>query len=256
MAMTLRRGVLASRDVWWMDAAVAARCPDFARAETIYEGTYTRITRHPDCPGLISKLSRVKTAPRDHVRKYWASQAKREMAANRIMQGLGIKTASLIGQGIRIAPWARAESLLFMDELPPHETLRVVLTRSLGNAQRATLLDRVARDIAVLYRNGYHHKDCHLENVLLTQAGAAILDTGCPDLVWIDNDLRYSAREDRACRRLDASLRQLAFTSRHFISPDEWRLLADRLRIHLAATELGRVLAATCVPAFTQDVGT
>jgi hypothetical protein len=254
MGMTIRRGVLASRDIWWIDATIAARCPDFARAETIYEGTYTRISRHPDCPGLISKLSWVKTAPRDNVRKYWASQAKREMAANRVMRRLGMQTASLTGFGIRIAPWVRAESLLLMGALPPHDTLRVVLRRTTEKTRRTVLLDRIARDIAALYRNGYHHKDCHLENVLLTHASEALPATSAPELVWVDNDLRYSVRADHACRRLDASLRQLAFTSRNFISTSEWHQFAATLSEHLCVTDLGRVLAATSVPAFVQTL--
>ena len=250
--MTLRRGVIATGDLWWLDAAIAAELPDYASAEPVYEGTYTRIWRHPDRASLVSKLSRVKTAPRDNLRKYWASQARREIAANRTMQRLGIATAQLLGFAIPLAPLARAESLLFMRELPAHETLRVVLRRTTDEASRAALLDRVAADIAALYRNGYHHKDCHLENVLrLSVAG----DTSSPEipggeLIWIDNDLRHSTRPSHARRRLAGSLAQLRYTSRDFVSAAEWRLFAQRLSRDMRSTALGRTLAATTVAEF------
>jgi hypothetical protein len=93
-----------------------------------------------------------------------------------------------------------------------------------------------------------------LENVLLTHTSEAMLATAAPQLVWVDNDLRYSVREDHARRRLDGSLRQLAFTSRNFISTSEWHQFADRLSDYLSVTDLGRVLAATSVPAFVQTL--
>lgn len=250
--MTLCRGVIRPRDLWWLDAAIAMERPDFANAESVYEGHFTRIWRHPDRESLVSKLSRVKTAPRDNLRRYFAAQAQREIAANRIMQWLGIATAQLLGFGIPVAPWARAESLLFMRELPAHETLRVVLRRTTDEASRAVLLDRVATDIAMLYCNGYHHKDCHLENVLRVRSGGEtsnrVIAGG--ELVWIDNDLRYSVRPARARRRLASSLAQLRYTSRDFVSTGEWRAFAQRLSDAMRATALGRTLAATTVAEF------
>lgn len=250
--MTLCRGLFTPRDLWWLDAAIAADPPNFACAEPLYEGTYTRICRHPDRPGLVSKLSRVKTAPRDNLRKYWSSQARREMSANRTMHGLGIATAPLLGFGIRVAPWAQAESLLFMRELPDHDTLRVVLRQTVDASTRAVILDRIAADIATLYRNGYHHKDCHLENVLHLHAEGDVVDraAGRGGLIWIDNDLRRSLRPKRARRRLAASLAQLRFTSRDFISVHEWREFARLLSSHMQSTPLGRALAATTVADF------
>ena len=35
--MTLRRGVIATGDLWWLDAAIAAELPDYASAEPVYE---------------------------------------------------------------------------------------------------------------------------------------------------------------------------------------------------------------------------
>ncbi|WP_348766660.1 lipopolysaccharide kinase InaA family protein [uncultured Salinisphaera sp.] len=250
MGMTVCRGLVTRHDLWWVDAPIAARRPDFAQAQTLYEGTYTRISRHPGHPALISKLAWVKSAPRDHMRKFWAAQAKREIAANRIMQRLGMQTATLTGYGIPLAPWSRAESLLFMDELPAHDTLRVVLTHMVDENSRAGLLDRIACDIARLYRDGWHHKDCHLENVLLPRTAAG--DGASPALIWVDNDLRHSACGPVVRRRFDASLRQLAYTSRNFISSAEWQVFAQRLARYLSSTELGRELAATSVVEFAR----
>lgn len=252
MAMTLHRGLLDTRDYWWLEDALVPQLPDFAYAEPIYEGTYTRIQHHPDCNALISKLSWVKTALRDSLRKYWACQAQREIRANRILHGLGLATAELLGVGIPLAPWARLESILFMHELPPHDTLRVVLRAVTDPGRRDTLLDRVAADVAAIYRNGYHHKDCHLENVLAVRTTPAESDTRWRNesFIWVDNDLRYSNNPERARRRLAGSLQQLVDTSPDFISTREWRYFAGALAGHLDHTDLGRKLAATTVADF------
>lgn len=242
MAMTLCRGVLGVHDAWWFDRALASRLPDWAQAEPVYEGTYTRIWRHPAHDRWVSKLSWIKTAPRDNLRKYWACQAQREIAANHTMQRLGLATAELLGFGIPVAPWARWESILFMRELPAHDTLRVVLRATTDNVWRGVLLDHVAADVAAIYRNGYHHKDCHLENVLRLRPSG--------ELIWIDNDLRYSARPHRARQRLGASLQQLVDTSPDFISSAEWHAFALALAGHLRCTDMGRDLAATTVADF------
>lgn len=245
MAMTLRRGVLAANDLWWIDGMLASQLPDPAHAELVYEGTYTRIWRHPDHGRVVSKFCWRKTVPRDNLRKYWASQARREIMANRIMQRLGMTTAELLGYGVPVAPWARLESLLFMQELPEHDTMRVVLRAITDNAHRVALLDRVAADVAAIYASGYHHKDCHLENVLRLRAS--------DKLIWIDNDLRYCTRRRQARQRLAVSLRQLVDTSPGFISTAEWRLFAQSLGEYLRRrTDLGRDLAATTVTEFEE----
>lgn len=245
MAMTLRRGVLGAHDLWWLDSALTL--PDFTRAEPVYEGTYTRIWRHPGPGSLVSKLSWVKTVPRDNLRKYWACQARREFIANRTLHRLGLATAQLLGYGVPVAPWARLESVLFMRELPAHDTLRVVLRNTTDPAGRDALFERVAADVAAIYRSGYHHKDCHLENVLRPRADH---DTAEMGLIWIDNDLRYSTRPAHARRRLAGSLQQLVDTSTDFVSKAEWRYFAQSISEHLRATDLGRELAATTVADF------
>jgi hypothetical protein len=255
VAVKLHRGVLGAHDLWLLDTAMAAQLPDFAQAETVYEGSYTRIQRHPNRDALVTKLSWVKTAPRDNLRKYWGCQARREIAANRTLHRLGLATAQLLGYGIPLAPWARFESLLFMRALPAHDTLRVVLRNTADPDQRDALFDHVAADIAAIYRNGYHHKDCHLENVLRLHADknyASDTDTSATggDLIWIDNDLRYSTRPARARKRLAGSLQQLVDTSRDFVSRPEWRYFSGSLAQHLRATELGRELAAATVADF------
>ena len=250
--MTLCRSPLGGRDLWWLDKTLAATRPDFACAELVYEGTYTRIWRHPDRDALLSKVSQVKTMPRDNLRKYAACQAWREMTANRTLQRLGLRTADLLGYGIPVAPWTRRESILFMRELAPHDTLRVVLRAVTDRQARTALLDHVASDVATIYRNGYHHKDCHLENVLRLRDGDTPRDLvhGAKPLIWIDNDLRYSTDVGRARRRLAGSLQQLVDTSTNFISRLEWWEFAGTLMRRLCRTELGQELAATTVADF------
>jgi len=252
--MILRRGVLGANGLWWLDSALVPELPDFARAEPVYEGTYTRIWWHPDREALVSKLSWAKTAPRDNVRKYWACQAQREISANRIMQRLGLTTAELLGFGVSVAPWARLESILFMRQLPAHDTLRVVLRNTGDPALRAALLGQVATDLAAIYRNGYHHKDCHFENVLQARGRdeTAVAKPGIRALIWIDNDLRYSVRPRLARRRLVSSLKQLRETSLDFVTITEWRAFAHVFAGQMRSTRLGDCLAATAVVDFCE----
>lgn len=231
--MEIRYGLLAKTDAWIVSRGVPGPLPDAVHAALIYEGTHTRIWRHPDQPGLVTKLSLLKSAPRDAFRRYWSSQARRELRATALMQALGFSTPELLGYGVPLQPWRRCDSILFMRELPRHETLRVFLRRCHDKAQRNTVLDAVARGVATIYAAGYHHKDCHLENVLHGDDGR---------LIWVDSDLRQTRDSATQARRLASTLDQLIDTSPDFISGSEWRRFSRVLKAGLAESEWTRAV--------------
>lgn len=239
--MRFKRGLFAANDWWIVSDGVARELPDYALAQRIYAGSHTRIWRHPDRAGLVTKVGLLKSAPRDVLRRYWSSQARREIRATAVMRGMGFATPELLGYAVPVAPWQRYDSVLFMQALPDHETLRVFLRRCHDATVRAAILDEVARGVATIYAAGYHHKDCHLENVLRREDGR---------LIWIDIDLRHTRKPTVQAKRLASSLDQLADTSRDFVGADEWRRFADVIASGLAGDAWGRGVAAAAIGHF------
>lgn len=242
MGYTIQRHLLQKNDLWLLARESLPALPDFARAESVYRGEHTRIWRHPDHPGLVSKVALLQTVPRDVLRKYGYYQAKREYRAHRCLTDLGLATPSVFGHGVTLKPWSRPESILFMEALPPHRALRFILREGGESSdRRMVLLEQVAAQLAVIYRSGFHHKDLHFENVLCTADGG---------LIWIDNDLRYSRVFRTARSRFSAALEQLYETSRRYLSSAEWRAFTATLAGHLHTSDLGSRLASTVIPDF------
>lgn len=226
-SIQLRRGVLERSDLWLLNQPIAAMTFVTADDKILYQGRHTRIWQPAAQPEYALKLSFVKSVPRDVWRRYGASQARRELRATAIMQQLGFATPRLVGHGVPLNPARRWDSLLVMRLLPAHETLRVFLRRCRDSAARQSVLNAIASGVARIYAAGYHHKDCHLENVLRSEDG---------QLIWIDNDLRYTRKPGQQARRLIATLDQLLDTSPDFVSRAEWyqfaATLADKLAAH------------------------
>lgn len=226
-ATRLRRGVLGRGDIWVLNRRVARMSLASAADTELYQGRHTRIWQLAAWPEYALKLSFLKSAPRDVWRRYGASQARREIQATAIMQQLSFATPELLGHGLPLNPARRWDSLLVMRLLPAHETLRVFLRRCRESMIRQTVLDAVASGVARIYAAGFHHKDCHLENVVRCRDG---------QLIWIDNDLRYTRKPQLQARRLTATLDQLLDTSPDFVSRAEWHhfaaVLAQQLQPH------------------------
>lgn len=216
--------------------------PRFGHAELIYSGAYTRIWRHPDMPGLVTKLALLQTVPRDVLRKYYSCQAAREVAGNRVLRGLGLVTPQILAHGFTLSPWQRHESVLFMQELPAHSSMRHMLRdEALPADARIELLSEAARQLARIYLAGFHYKDCHFENLLYVDAKT---------LIWIDTDLRRPSNARKLRRGLEASLDQLYETSRRYVRTQEWREFVTALGAALRGNERGRRLAEEVIPAY------
>lgn len=243
--MRFQRGLFTANDCWIVSDGVPCEPPDYALAEPVYEGTHTRIWRHPDRADLVTKRGMLKSAPRDVFRRYWSSQARREMRATAVMRRLGFDTPELLGYAVPAAPWQQTDSVLFMRALPAHETLRVFLRRCHDYTARSVVLDAVARGVATIYAAGYHHKDCHLENIVRSEDGR---------LIWLDSDLRHTDKPATQATRLASSLDQLVDTSPDFVSAAEWRRFADLIEAQLEADEWGQVVAAPALRHFRARV--
>lgn len=235
----LQWGLVGSLDGWFLSRGVPRELP--ADMETdgrlVYAGRYTRIRHYEAMGDLVAKMAFLRSKPRDFIRRYYSSQARRETRATAIMQSLGLVTPQLMGFAVPLAPWRRWDSILFMKPLPAHDTLRMFLRLCEDAAQRRDILTEVGTGVARIYAAGYHHKDCHLENVLRSRQGR---------LIWIDHDLRYTRRREVQIPRLISSLDQLLDTSPDFIQPAEWRLLGNVIEHGMARSPWAQ---AVCRPA-------
>lgn len=220
--------------LWLLFGLPPKALPEYEQAELLYSSNRARIWRHPDHPGWVSKLSFLKSTPRDVIRKYGFSEARRVLQANKNLENLGIRVPKVFGYGFTLNPFKRQESLIIMEEFPEYKELREILKqRQTDSKHRTMLLHRAALQMAIIYRSGFHHKDTHFGNILcLTD------DT----LMWIDNDLRYSKNESIAAHRLVQSIRQIYNGSYRFLQPGEWTLFSNTLADGLSYNRLGRQL--------------
>ncbi|WP_293627037.1 lipopolysaccharide kinase InaA family protein [Salinisphaera sp.] len=242
MRFHLERALVEPGDTWMM--SFDEPVPDFSQAQEIYRGEHTRVCLHPDRLALVSKLSIVQAVPRDPFRKYRYCQAAREIAAADVLVRLGLRTPTMRGFGYTLMPWARHESILFMDEFPPSRPLRFVFREDLSEPRRHGLLAGVATGLGRVYAAGYHLKDFHFENILSDRENR---------LIWIDNDLRHTNRYSLAARRFADALRRLHKTSERFLFTSEWHYLLDGLGRALNTSALGQHLAGKVLPRFRID---
>jgi len=116
---------------------------------------------------------------KDHLRKFFRSQAKREALSSGYLTKLGISAPEIYGYGINISPIGTYESILLMEYIPNLGTLREILQSDLNSNVRSELLEQLKENLRCMIDAGVYHKDAHLGNILVTYDY---------HLVWIDND--------------------------------------------------------------------
>ncbi|MBO9469664.1 hypothetical protein J7355_06100 [Endozoicomonas sp. G2_2] len=198
------------------------------------DGPHSRILEHRQAPAAVVKLIEPRSKPRDWLRKYGLSQARREHVGSTILAELGLPTPEIYGWGVTLAPTARYESILFMEQLQNFTSGLAVIRQERDAVRRRQFLELVAAGVAKIYGNGYLHKDCHFENVCWLDHGP---------LVWIDNDVRRSRDLSASRTGLTKTLRLLKNTARNDLSNTEWQGFRQHLYGKLATQPLGVRLA-------------
>jgi len=117
---------------------------------------------------------------KDHLRKFFRSQAKREALSSRHLTKLGISAPEIYGYGVNLSPIGTYESILLMEYIPNLGTLQEILQSDLDSSVRRNLLEQLKEQLQCMIDAGVYHKDAHLGNILVTYDYR---------LVWIDNDL-------------------------------------------------------------------
>lgn len=219
---------------WQLQAARGWSHAALAQPWTLLrDGPHSLLFRVGGPPGLIVKLIRPRSVPRDSLRKYVHSQARREFRGGQLLSEIGLVTPTPRAWGVALSPLARFESLLVMDELAAFTSGLTIIRRWQDTGLRGQFLNAFATQIADLYGHGYIHKDCHFENICRLSDGR---------LAWIDTDVRRTTRPSTQRRGLRKTLALLRATARDDVRPGEWRLFTSTLVHRLATHKIGKGL--------------
>lgn len=234
MQCVWRTNLVAAPDFWFLMLNNGLQPPDFQRAQLLHRGIHSRVLSHPDRPGLVSKLARPRSMPRDALRRYVNCQGKREFLSTRWIKALGLRAPEVLGYGIAMSPFDRYDSLVFMRMLDNFQSLKHILRTRPEGARCGALVTQAAAEMGLIYRHGLHLNDSHFGNILVSDNGTVI---------WIDNDIRRSSGFKRQRQRLHKALMQLRSSSRKYLYDDEWRCYKNSLRASLSETGRGARLA-------------
>lgn len=123
--------------------------------------------------------------------------AFREWRSNRQLHRAGLNVVPCKAAGLALNPLNPLGSFLAVQYLQDHQSCEDYF-RLADEASRLALLRLMARDIYLLARLGYYHRDLHLGNLMLAPSGA---------IVWIDTHVRrLPLRPSHRMQALIASL--------------------------------------------------
>jgi len=183
--------------------------------------TYSSILEYDKKQHLALKLIRPQTNPRDALRKYFHSQAKREFTASLTLQSIGIATPTVFGYAYSMSPCSRYESILFMEYKEGTANGFEFLSNTHDEALRKDFLKKVAGDINTMYKNRLHHRDCNFGNILVGEDMS---------LLWIDNDVKSTENKQQLHEYIGETLLRLEKTyERRLLTDDEWKFFTSLL---------------------------
>jgi hypothetical protein len=169
---------------------------------------------------IALKLIKPQKYPRDVIRKYFFSQAKREIGGSCKLKELGFNCPDTIGYAISLSPIAKYESILFVEYKKGFLNGYEFLKEEKNASNRKKFLKNVADDLLKIYGSYYHKKDCRFGNLLVD-------DDMKP--IWIDNELRKFIRRKTANKYMEHTLKRLKASSTDRLNEDEWNFLYNML---------------------------
>jgi tRNA A-37 threonylcarbamoyl transferase component Bud32 len=175
---------------------------------------YSSILEYDKKKQLALKLIKPQTNPRDAIRKYFHSQAKREFTASLKIQSIGIATPAVFGYAYSMSPFSHYESILFMEHKEGMVNGFEFLAETHDRGLRKDFFKKVAEDINTMYKNRLHHRDCNFGNILVGDNMR---------LFWIDNDVKIIRNNNEISRYFSETLRRLERACiKNYLSSDEW----------------------------------
>jgi len=120
---------------------------------------------------LIFKFCKIQK-PKDLIRKYFFSQAKREFYGAKILNSIDIKTPKPINYAISLNPFSKIESLYVMEYLKNSIEVSKIINEE--------ILNLVIIDLQKMIKNRIIFKDLRFHNILYKENS----------IYWIDTDIK------------------------------------------------------------------
>lgn len=218
---------------WRLVADRGLRLPSADAWHPFTEGPHSRLYQLELDTPILAKLVVPRSQPRDSLRKYVNAQARREwLSAHRLAEA-GLTAPAVHGWAYSLSPFARYESILFMEKIEGYRSSLQFIRQSRDRAARQQFFAALAADMARLHGHGLVHKDGHFDN---------IGRLGQQSLVWIDNDIRHAGTPKALATGFKHMRTMLRRTARDAVSEAEWRDFDHRLRAELARWPRARML--------------
>lgn len=224
MKFRVLRNVIKEGDMWGLfsreEIALDESLPIIDLPE-LNRSTYSSIREYDRKGHRALKLIRPQTNPRDALRKYFRSQAKREFTASLKLQSIGITTPTVFGYAWSVLPFSHYESILFMEYKKGVVNGFEFLSNTHEKELRMDFLKNVAGDITTMYKNQLHHRDCNFGNVLVGEDMS---------LSWIDNDVKTVKNTKELQEYVGETLLRLVKAyKRGLLTEDEWKYFSSLL---------------------------
>lgn len=210
---------------WRLIADPHMRLPDLHAWHPFTEGRHSKLYQLELDTPILAKFIQPRSQPRDSLRKYINAQARREWHSAQRLTDAGLTTPAVFGWAHSLSPFARYESILFMEKIDGYRSSLQFIRQARDHAARQQFFATLATDMACLHGHGLVHKDGHFDN---------IGRLGQQSLIWIDNDIRYAGTPKALVAGFRRMRTILHRTARDAVSEAEWRYFDHRLRTELA----------------------
>ncbi len=230
MKFKIYRNVVKKKDTWLFflkkDFSID-KIENILDSRILYKGLRSYVIEIEHERSIALKLIKHQVFLRDMIRKYFLSQAKREMTASYKLKELGLSCPEIFGYAVSLSPFAKYESILFVEYKKNLLTGYEFLKKEKDVLLRKKFLSNIAEDIIRIYNNSYHNKDCRFGNMLVGENLKPI---------WIDNDLR-KIENFFLNKYLDTTFKHLKKRSPESLSNEEWTFFCNNIKINLSKYE-------------------
>ena len=158
----------------------------------------------------IYKFCKIQKLPRDVIRKYFYSQAKREYRGAVYLNSIGIKTPKPINYAVSLNPFSKTESLYIMEYLKDTVQSDTVLNNS--------VLNLIINDLQKMVDNNIYFKDLRFHNILYRPK--------TDEIFWIDTDIKIIKNRKKYIDMLKKALKRM--TKKH---PETYEKLISALKL-------------------------
>lgn len=214
------------------DAGLITNCRNISSMKKLHRTRYASVIEYDKSRNIAIKLIRPQRFPRDMLRKYFFSQAKREFKASLRLKNWGLSCPDVFGYAFSLSPFSRDESVLFVEYKKDVLTGQEFLNSEKDAGLRNIFLQNVANDLTIIYQKGWHQKDCRFGNILSETNSPFAKKRG--NVIWIDNDLKRIRNPKDTGKYFSQTLNRLKKSAANSLSDEEWKIFVIACRLKTA----------------------